>query len=134
MIRLRRSKGSLGFGLIFVAICLIALVVTAVKERYFEKSVLVINNKTIKAINNVKIIYVEENKVIDIRYIKRESKYKHKIDTNKTGAILLEYTEHKKKTHQYQIVSEITPKMDRVEVILDDFMHPEKIEIRIGNK
>lgn len=134
MIRLRRSKGSLGFGLIFVAICLIVLGVTTIKERYFEKSVLVINNKTIKSINNVKIIYVEENKVIDAGDIKRESKYKHKIDTNKTGAILLEYTEHKKKTHKYQIIPEITPKMERVEVILDDFMYPEKIEIKIGNK
>lgn len=134
MIRIRRSKGSLGFGLIYVAICLIILGVTTLKERYFEKSVLAINNKTTSRINNVKIIYANDNEIIEVGEIKRESKYKHKIDTRKTGAILLGYTGYNKKTYLYQVVSQITPKMDRVEVILDDSSHPEKIKIKIGNK
>ena len=134
MIRIRRSRGSLGFGLIFIAIWLVILGVTTLKERYFEKSVLVINNETTSRINNVKIIYANDNEIIEVGEIKRESKYKHKIDTKKTGAILLGYTGYNKKTCLYHVVSQITPKMDRVEVILDDSSHPEKIKIKIGNK
>lgn len=134
MIRIRRSRGSLGFGLIFIAIWLVILGVTTLKERYFEKSTLVINNETTSRINNVKIIYTNDNEIIEVGEIKRESKYKHKIDTKKTGAILLGYTGYNKKTCLYQVVSQITPKMDRVEVILDDSSHPEKIKIKIGNK
>lgn len=134
MIRIRRSKGSLGFGLIFIVICLIILGVTTVKERYFEKSVLAINNKTTSRINDVKIIYANDNEIIEVGEIKRESKYKHKINTKKTGAILLGYTGYNKKTYLYQVVSQITPKMDRIEVILDDSRNPEKIKIKIGNK
>ena len=134
MIRIRRSRGSLGFGLIFIAIWLVILGVTTLKESYFEKSVLVINNETTSRINNVKIIYANDNEIIEVGEIKRESKYKHKIDTKKTGAILLGYTGYNKKTCLYQVVSQITPKMDRVEVILDDSSHPEKIKIKIGNK
>lgn len=134
MIRIRRSKGSLGFGLIFIGICLIILGVTTVKERYFEKSVLAINNKTTSRINDVKIIYANDNEIIEVGEIKRESKYKHKINTKKTGAILLSYTGYNKKTYLYQVVSQITPKMDRIEVILDDSRNPEKIKIKIGNK
>lgn len=33
MIKIKKSKGSLGFGLIFVAICLVILGVTTLKER-----------------------------------------------------------------------------------------------------
>lgn len=117
----KKSKGGLDFGLIFVAVCLIILGVTALKERYFEKSIFVINNKTATTINSVRLIYVKENKVIDVGDIKRKSKYKHKIDTNRTGAILLEYKEYKKKTYRYKAIPEITSKMDKVEVIFDNF-------------
>jgi len=123
------TRGSIPFGLLFVFICLAGLGIIKVKENYFEGGRLVVNNTGIKSLTNVKIIYDNPDKTLETGEIKRESKYKHKINTKEKGSISLEYTDYKGKTHKHTVIPEIKEKMNRIEVAIESLMKPENIVI-----
>ena len=123
------TRGSIPFGLLFVFICLTAIGIIKVKESFFENGVLIINNKSIRPLSNVKIIYDDSDKIIDVGEIKRESKFKKKIDTKENGSISIEYDDYKGKTYKHIVIPEIKNKMNRIEAIIESTMKYEEITI-----
>ncbi|MGF6907343.1 hypothetical protein [Fusobacterium sp. PH5-44] len=123
------TRGSIPFGLLFVFICLSGIGIIKIKENFFENGVLVINNKSIRPLSNVKIIYDNTNKTVDAGEIKRESKFKEKIDTKEKGSISIEYTDYKGKSYKHIVIPEIKNKMNRIEAVIESTMNYGKITI-----
>lgn len=123
------TRGSIPFGLLFVFICLTAIGVIKLKENFFESGTLVINNKSTKPLSNVKIIYDDSNKIVDVGEIKRESKFKKKIDTKENGSVSIKYDDYNGKTYNHIVVPEIKNEMSRIEVIIESTMKYGEITI-----
>jgi len=124
-----RGRGSIPFGLLFIFLCLVAWGFTSIKENYFESGRLVINNKSTRPLTNVKIIYDDSAQTIEAGEIKRESKYKHKIDTKENGSVSIEYTDYRGNTYSHLVIPEIKEKMNRIEAAVESSMNYGEITI-----